>query len=322
MKNIALFILCLVLALGVSAVSFAESQDIFKTIDGLEWSFCSGAGAWSTDMRIQADGSFTGEYHDSEMGDMKDEYPNGTVYFCNFSGQMSFVEKKDDCWILKVEKLVRKPAEESIAEGFRYVPGEACGLAEGDEMKLYAPGTPVSVLSEEMQLWAHVMDKETRPSELEFWFLMSEKNDSGFVGYRMTTIANPWVELTAEQLTADSGLSFGVPEYAENIVYRYMQSGKLAEMQFTIDFDKYCARIQPANEPADISGMYYTWENEEPVTIGGCPGTLGQAQPDSADKVELCQWYNADKGLQYALSVHTPDFDGLDLTAVAEQIMK
>ena len=50
-------------------------------------------------------------------------------------------------------------------------------------------------------MWAHILDEETPPTELEDWFLSSEKNDSGFVGYQAVSIANPWENMTAEQLT-------------------------------------------------------------------------------------------------------------------------
>ena len=96
-------------------------------------------------------------------------------------------------------------------------------------------------------------------------------------------------------------------------------------MQFTLDEDEYCARIQPAalqeGELMNISGIYFAWDNEEEVTIGGhCPGTIGQAKTGSEDWVELCQWYDAAPGLMYSLSVYTTDPDGLDLTAIAEMV--
>ena len=65
-----------------------------------------------------------------------------------------------------------------------------------------------------------------------------------------------------------------------------------------------------------------TLYDEEEVSIGKCTGTIGQAQTGSEDYVELCQWYDADQGLQYSLSVYTTDVDGLDLAAVAEQVYK
>ena len=317
MKKLIALLAVLLLA---ATAALADTGTVFETVGGYEWTFSSGAGGWSTDMRILADGSFSGEYHDSEMGDTGDAYPDGTVYFRSFSGQMSVVEQMDDkTWKIRVNRLEAASAEEYIDEGVRYIPSDVYGISEGDEMILYAPGTPVSILSEDMQLWAHVIDQETPPSELEDWFLMSEKNDSGFVGYpRMTGIANPWKDLTAEELLAESGLSFGVPAGAENVIYRYLPEERLAEMQFTIDGEEYCARIQPAAEPRDISGMYFEWEKKEEVSIGDSTGTISQTQTGSGDWVELCQWF--DHGLQYSLSVYTTEPDGLDLTAVAEQI--
>ena len=138
-------------------------------------------------------------------------------------------------------------------------------------------------------------------------------------------IANPWTDMTKEELEQVSGVPFGVPEGAEEIVYRWLESEGVAEMQFTLDGDEYCARVKPAALEAgqleNISGMYYGWENEESVTIGHCDGTIGQYQTGSEEWVELCQWYDMAPGLMYSLSVYTTgDLDGLDLTAVAEMV--
>ena len=149
---------------------------------------------------------------------------------------------------------------------------------------------------------------------------MSEKHDSGFVGYEPVSIANPWLDLTQQELLDESGLSFGVPEGAEDVIYRYLPAEHLAEMQFTLDGDEFCARIQPADEPMNISGMYFEWEDEQEIQIGECAGTIGRAQTGSEDWTGLCQWYDTDQKLQYSLSVYTTDMDGLDLTALAKQI--
>ena len=183
MKKILSLILCL--SLMLTAAAFAEAaDDLFADFAGMEWCFSSGAGGWSTDLRIESDGTFTGEYHDSEMGDAADAYPGGTVYFCAFTGKLSLAEQLDDhTWKITVDKLEKVPGEEAIDDGIRFLPAEPYGISEGDTMILYAPGTPVSVLSEDMQFWAHLFDAETQPEELQDWFLMSEKNESGFVGY-------------------------------------------------------------------------------------------------------------------------------------------
>ena len=137
---------------------------------------------------------------------------------------------------------------------------------------------------------------------------------------------DPWLHLTAEQLSEKTGLSFGVPEDAENISYRYLEDEQLAEMRFTLDSDEFCARMQPASlkprELLNISDIYYVWENEEAVAVGSCSGTIAQAQADKHDWVELCLWYDPDAGIMYSLSVVTPELNGLDLVAVAEYVYR
>ena len=137
-------------------------------------------------------------------------------------------------------------------------------------------------------------------------------------------IANPWTELTEEELLEVSGLTFNIPEGAKDVVCRWLEEDSLAEIQFFLDEDEYCARIKPdaleEGQLDNISDIYFEWENEENVTVGGCPGTLGQAQTGSEDYVELCLWYDIVPGLMYSLSVYTTDLDGLDLIAVAEMI--
>ena len=96
---------------------------------------------------------------------------------------MSVAEQVDaNTWKIRVNELKMEPAKEKIEDGVRYIPTDCSGLSEGDVMTLYASGTPASVLSEDMQFWAHVMEQE-QTEKLENWFLCSEANDSGFVGY-------------------------------------------------------------------------------------------------------------------------------------------
>ena len=321
MKKILALALVLAVVFGLSAAS-AEAS-VFDTMAGMEWTFCSGVGAWSTDLHIQPDGSFTGDYHDSDMGDAADEYPNGTVYFCSFSGQMSLVEQVDaQTWKLRVDKLETEAAEETIAGGVRYIPAPSYGLNEGDELVLYAPGTPAGVFSEDMLFWTQIMWQENR-DVLENWFLMNEKGDSGFVGYRADTIANPWEDVTIESLAETTRFIFGLPEGAENAACRLLRSENLAELDFTWANGDYCARIQAISlaegEMTDISGMYYEWEHEEEISFRGHPGTIAIAR-DGDLWAERCMWYDFDAGLMYSLSVTAADVDGLDLAALAEQV--
>ena len=144
--------------------------------------------------------------------------------------------------------------------------------------------------------------------------VMAEENKES------ASMENPWKYLTEEELQAVSRLFFEVPEGAENVVYRYLSSEGLAEMQFTLGDDEYLARIQAVSAPTDISRMYYMWDNKEDIQVGEYTGTIGQAQTAKDDWLGLCQWYDSNEGLQYLLAVHTTDVDGLDLTAVAEEV--
>ncbi len=329
MKKVCAWILGLMLILSTAAAC-AKADSLFEALAVLEWSFSSGVGGWSTEMRMLADGSFSGEYHDSEMGESADDYPNGTVYGCSFSGQMAVMEQIDEnTWKILIEQLALDEGQvpEAIEDGIRFVTVAPYGLSEEDEMILYAPGTPVSALSEDMLFWAHVLDRENPPAELDTWFLSSENNESGFVGYSFPdgiALANPWEDVTQEELLDASGLFFGIPEGAENILYRFLPSEHLAEMQFTLGNDEFCARIQPAaleeGQLMNIAGMYFAWQDEAAVTVRHCSGIVGKAQTGSEDWVELCLWYDLAPGLMYSLSVYTADPDRVDLAAIAEQI--
>ncbi len=69
----------------------------FSFGDLADWYFYfgSGVGAWSTELRIGSDGSFTGSYHDADMGDIGEGYPGGTYYFCGFEGSFKDLERVD-----------------------------------------------------------------------------------------------------------------------------------------------------------------------------------------------------------------------------------
>ena len=64
-----------------SAGATSETSDggnIFSQMPK-DYTFASGAGAWATSLELYEDGSFAGDYHDSDMGDSGDGYPNGTI---------------------------------------------------------------------------------------------------------------------------------------------------------------------------------------------------------------------------------------------------
>ena len=61
-----------------------ESSCSFADFSNLQFWFSSGAGAWRTELEIHEDGSSSGEYYDSDMGVLNENYPNGIQYRCDF----------------------------------------------------------------------------------------------------------------------------------------------------------------------------------------------------------------------------------------------
>ena len=118
--------------------------------------FTRGAGAWGSRLTLQPDGSFTGNYQDSEMGVNAADYPNGTCYVSVFEGQFTDIEQLSDyAWSMKLTKLSteKEPETSWIEDGVRYIASEAYGVADGEEFILYAPGTPADELPAECRTW-------------------------------------------------------------------------------------------------------------------------------------------------------------------------
>ena len=113
---------------------------------------------------------------------------------------------------------------------------------------------------------------------------------------------NPWTETTPEAMVETIGLSFSLPEGAEEIAYRMLESEALAEVQFVLNGSQCTARIRPSMGFEDISGMYYDWTMVEDCEILWCPGKVMQTEADG-QYVALCLWYDVVPGLMYSVSV-------------------
>ena len=118
---------------------------------GISFSFASGAGAWSTELALFPDGTFSGEYQDSDMGD-------NTIYLCRFRGAFSMFTPLDDhTWSLTLtdlEMTTGHPVDEEWMEGdIRYVASIPYGLDGGNEFFLYLPGTPAAFIPERCRSW-------------------------------------------------------------------------------------------------------------------------------------------------------------------------
>ena len=155
----------------------------------LEFYFSSGAGGWGTSLTLQADGSFTGSFHDSEMGDASADYPNGTVYICNFEGKFSTPVQVDEyTYSMELISFTQEGAEGDtyISEQIRYIVATPYGLEDASgngvatDFLLYLPNTSNGVLSEDaLMFWPGRFDSPM-PETLGSYCLLNLNADTPF----------------------------------------------------------------------------------------------------------------------------------------------
>ena len=182
-----------------------NEQFSFQALQNLDFWFSSGAGGWSTVLQIHPDGSFEGQYHDSEMGSTGEGYPNGTMYQSNFNGQFTQPVKVNDyTYSMQIENIhyEQEIGTEEIKDDILYIYADAYGLEEAENILIYLPGTPLSELSEEFRSWVGYYDlSATTDTMLPFYALNNEAKEEGFVGNDIVANVKETFQST-EQYTA------------------------------------------------------------------------------------------------------------------------
>lgn len=157
----------------------------FEELSKHRFEFCSGAGAWAEIFTIEKDGSFTGEFYDSDMGSTGEGYDGGTRYYSAYSGHFTNLTKIDDYTYqmtladISYENTVGK---EEIADEVLYVYTDSYCLGGTDTFTIYLPGTSLDSLSKEIGSWIfYANDSET---ELTMIVIADETNGYGIYSYK------------------------------------------------------------------------------------------------------------------------------------------
>lgn len=135
----------------------AAQPTILDTLVGKNFVFSSGTGGWSTTLSIGPNSTFSGVYHDSDMGVTGPGYPCGTVSYSKFSGQFKQVHQLNpNLYEMYIENLqYENPVGGSeIKEGQKYDYTEAYGISKNHRMAIYLPGTQISALPEEFRVYS------------------------------------------------------------------------------------------------------------------------------------------------------------------------
>ena len=172
-------------------VKYTENGVITSDVDYFVFNFetplslvcTSGAGAWSDDLTLAPDGQFYGSYHDSDMGDTGEGYPNGTHYLCEYWGFVTDVEQTSDyTYACKIDGVAtqNEPDTEEIEEGmlFKYTKPES--LVNGNEYVLYMPNTPVSELPEGAKSWIVPLEGEFKGETIGRYIFYSLSDERAY----------------------------------------------------------------------------------------------------------------------------------------------
>lgn len=181
---------------GLQAVQAEENTRVeveinkdftYRNAEGLTFCFSSGVGAWGTILKINGDGTFEGYYRDTNAGESGLEYPNGTVYKCNFSGKFTDLEKVSEyIYSAEIESIQyrKEPGSKEIIEGVQYVYSEPYGIANAEKILFYMEGMPIEELPEDYVSWAvnNGVD-QVQGTELPFIGMYNEATGEGFSSY-------------------------------------------------------------------------------------------------------------------------------------------
>lgn len=180
--KVAALMLCTALLTGCGQ----KSEDALPEDFPMDFVFSSGVGAWATSMTLEQDGAFSGAYYDADMGVCDEDYPNGTVYICDFSGRFSDIQKVDEySYSLTLAELDSdyEAGKEWIENGTKNISSEPYGMEDGNEFILYLPDTPIDGLDEEFLSWLRcwIIDGE-QTGTLGLYGLYNVKMGYGFFG--------------------------------------------------------------------------------------------------------------------------------------------
>ena len=182
MKKLLTLFLCTLLLLSLFGCKPKEID--FPIKEPTRFAFMSGAGAWSTELFLYPDGTFTGSFHDSNMGETGDGHPHGTTYICDFEGRFIITEKIDKAtYALSLSELKtdQTPGKDWwIEDQILYRAAEPYGLEDGETFFLYTPKKATADLSEMFLSWWPLRFENQQPEALGCYGIENVEAETGF----------------------------------------------------------------------------------------------------------------------------------------------
>lgn len=185
-KNTArlMSVLCIMGIFGAGQTVLAEGQFSYADLADYNFCFSSGVGSWSTDLTVNEDGTFQGNYHDTDMGDSGAEYPNGTRYVSNFSGKFTEMEAVSSyAYMAQIEYIQceETPGTTEISDGMRIIYSEPYGMDHAENILFYKQGAPAAELPQGYLNWVQTLPGTLdENNQLCFPGIYNEAAEEGF----------------------------------------------------------------------------------------------------------------------------------------------
>lgn len=141
-------------------------------------------------------------------------------------------------------------------------------------------------------------------------------------------MANPWTDSDHDGVLEATGFDLNAPAGAANVIYSYMESEGMAQMNYNLDGAMWVYRMQKTDALEDISGVYAEWDYTDNTTVAGMEAvecSYASDPKDSAsgemDCVRVINWYDAQNKVTHSLSALGPDLNGMDMPVYAENLL-
>jgi hypothetical protein len=134
-----------------------EETELLPIEHSLEMNMFNGVGNWENYLRLDQDGVFWGSYHDLDMGETGEDYPEGTYYWNEYWGNFENFEELNDYsykMTMTTMGLEYQDPWVDIDGGMKMETiNDITGIKRETDYILYLPNTPVSVLPEYAGTW-------------------------------------------------------------------------------------------------------------------------------------------------------------------------
>lgn len=177
--------LCALLALLVCGLCPARAENgAFADVAG-NYDFSSGAGAWCTELTLNSDGSFTGNFHDTdfEIGEYGGAHYEAVTNTVSFTGRISPPEHSSAQELeTRVLELKCDGFDPYVEDGVLYRPTEPYGIAQSDTLRFFMAGAYIDAIPEDLVDWLRMKLAVTDQQTLPFTAIYDGASESGFSG--------------------------------------------------------------------------------------------------------------------------------------------